>query len=153
MLTRSNYHTIIKILLFIGIIYFPIFLHLEYLPIRIWDEARLAINAYEMHENSNFLITYFKGNPDMWNTKPPLMIWFQVFFIKLFGVGELAIRLPSAIVAFLTCVSVMFFSLKYLKSYWFGLFAVIILITSDGYISIHGARTGDYDSLLVFFLT
>ncbi len=153
MLTRNNYHTIIKILLFIGIVYFPIFLHLEYLPIRIWDESRLALNAYEMHENGNFLVTYFKGNPDMWNTKPPLMIWSQVFFIKLFGVGELAIRLPAALAAFLTCVVLIIFSLKYLKSYWFGLFAVIILITSKGFISVHGAKTGDYDSLLVFFLT
>lgn len=153
MLTKKNYLILLKLFLFAGIVYFPIFLHLEYLPIRIWDEARLAINAYEMHENGNFIVTYFKGNPDMWNTKPPLMIWFQVIFIKLFGVGELAIRLPAAIAAFLTCVLLMVFFIKYLESYWFGLIAVIVLITSQGYISVHGTRTGDYDSLLVFFLT
>ncbi len=153
MLTKKNYLVLLKLFLFAGIVYSPIFLHLEYLPIRIWDEARLAINAYEMHENGNFIVTYFKGNPDMWNTKPPLMIWFQVVFIKLFGVGELAIRLPAAIAAFLTCVLIMVFFVKYLESYWFGLIAAIVLVTAQGYISVHGTRTGDYDSLLVFFLT
>lgn len=149
----KNYKIVLKISLLLGLLYFPIFLHLEHLPIRIWDEARLAINAYEMHENGNFIVTYFKGNPDMWNTKPPLMIWLQVIFIKLFGVGELAIRLPSAIAALLTCVLILGFSLKYLKSFWYGFIASLILVTSTGYISIHGIRTGDYDSLLVFFLT
>ncbi len=148
---KNNYIFIFKALLFVGIIYFPLFIHLEYFPIRIWDESRLAMNAYEMHENGNFIVTYYNGNPDMWNTKPPLMIWFQVFFIWIFGVGELAIRLPSALAAALTCLLILLFSIKYLKSYLFGIITVLILVTSEGYVSVHGTRTGDYDSLLVFF--
>jgi 4-amino-4-deoxy-L-arabinose transferase-like glycosyltransferase len=103
-----NKEIIVKIILFLLLTYPPIFLHLGSLPIRIWDESRLAINAYEMNKDGDFLVTHFSGMPDMWNTKPPLMIWLQVFFIKLFGVGELALRLPSAIAAFLTCVFILF---------------------------------------------
>lgn len=152
-LIKSNYEKLFKILLFAGVIFFPLFLHLSYLPIRIWDEARLAINALEMSENGNFIVTFYKGNPDLWNTKPPLMIWLQVISLKIFGENELAIRFPAAFAAVLTCTIVLVFAIKYLKSYWLGLISVLVLVTSKGYVSLHGTRTGDYDSLLVLFLT
>lgn len=133
--------------------YMPIFGHLDTLPIRVWDEARLAINAYEMLNDGDFIVTHFDGNPDMWNTKPPLLIWFQVFFMKMLGVNELAIRLPSAIAAFFTCIVLLIFSHRYLKNFWFGFIAVLILITSHGYINLHATRTGDYDALLTLFTT
>ncbi len=133
--------------------YMPIFGCLDTLPIRIWDEARLAINAYEMLHNGDFIVTHFEGKPDMWNTKPPLLIWIQVFFMKILGVNELAIRLPSAIAAFFTCVALFVFSLRYFKNFWFGFIVILVLITSDEYISIHATRTGDYDALLTLFTT
>ncbi len=142
-----------KILLLLVIIYFPYFLHLGDLPIRTWDEARLVANASEMLENGNYLVTTFHGNPDMWNTKPPLMIWCQVFFVHLIGDEEIAYRLPSAIAGFLTCLLIMFLTIRYLKSYWLGLVAVLILITSKGHLVGHVARTGDYDALLTLFMT
>ena len=150
---KNDYTLYLKYIILAAIIYTPIFAHLDALPIRIWDEARLAINAYEMSENGNFLVTYFDGSPDMWNTKPPLLIWLQAFFIKIFGFNELAVRLPSAIAAFFTCVVIMVFSNKYLKSFWFGFIIVVVLVTSQGYIHDHSTRTGDYDSLLSLFTT
>lgn len=143
----------IKYIVLAAMMYMPIFGHLDTLPIRIWDEARLAINAYEMHNDGDFIVTHFHGKPDMWNTKPPLLIWFQVFFMKIIGVNELAVRLPSAIAAFFTCVVLLIFSQRYLKSFWFGFIAVLILITSHGYINLHATRTGDYDALLTLFTT
>ena len=86
------------------IVYFPIFGHLDALPIRIWDEARLANNALEMSNDGDYIVTHFDGSPDMWNTKPPLMIWCQVGFIKLLGEDVLPIRLPAAISAFFVVV-------------------------------------------------
>jgi hypothetical protein len=41
----------------------PIFGHLDTLPIRISDESRLAINAHEMLQNKNYLVTHFEGKP------------------------------------------------------------------------------------------
>ncbi len=143
----------LKYIVLAAIIYMPIFGHLNTLPIRIYDEARLAINAYEMLNNNNFIVTHYDGNPDMWNTKPPLMIWFQVISMKLIGVSELSVRLPSVIATLLTCITLLVFSQRYLNSFWLGFIAILTLITSQGYIEIHSSRTGDYDALLTLFTT
>lgn len=135
------------------LLFTPLFSGLDKQPLRKWDEAQLACNALEMHNNGNLLVTYFKGAPDMWNTKPPFMIWLQTAGMHLFGIGEFAVRLPSAIAGLLTCVVLLFFSIKYLKDFWFGFIVVMVLITINGYINHHVTRTGDYDALLILFTT
>jgi len=150
---KMNYKSYIKYLVLLILLYFPIFSHMESMPIRMFDEARLAINAYEMHKDGNFIVTHYEGEPEMWNTKPPLMIWSQVFSMKLFGVRELSVRLPSAIAALLTCIFLLFVSIRYLKDFWFGFISSVILISSIGYMNVHAVRTGDYDSLLTLFTT
>lgn len=142
-----------KSLLFFSLVGAPLFIHLEKLPVRKWDESRLAINAYEMYHNGHWMVTHYDNKPDMWNTKPPLMIWLQVIGMKIFGVGELALRLPSAIAGLLTSIFLLLFLNQWLKSFWPGFIASLILITSYGYVNVHVTRTGDYDSLLVLFLT
>lgn len=131
----------------------PLFSRLGQLPVQIWDESRLALNAYEMYKNGNYIVTYFEGEPDLWNTKPPLMIWMQVVCMKILGINELAIRLPSAIAALLTGLLLMVFSHRYLKDRLFGFLAAIFLVSFHGYVSLHGTRTGDYDALLTLFTT
>jgi 4-amino-4-deoxy-L-arabinose transferase-like glycosyltransferase len=142
-----------KYLLLFFLLSVPIFAQLGTFPIRVWDEARLAVNAYEMYHNGSYLIPTFEGEPDMWNSKPPLMIWFQVVSMKIFGINEFAVRFPSALAAILTCITLLFFSLKYLKNFWFGFCCILVLATSQGYVYFHSIRTGDYDALLTFFTT
>jgi 4-amino-4-deoxy-L-arabinose transferase-like glycosyltransferase len=134
------------------ICYFPLFFHLDSLPIQIYDESRLAVNAVRMADNGNFLVPYFGKEPDMWNTKPPLMIWFQVLSYKIFGISELSVRLPSAIAGLFTVLFIGFFCWKKLKRPILGLAAMGVLLTTPGYISTHVTRTGDYDSLLILFM-
>ena len=131
----------------------PLFLRLDKQPVRIWDEARLAMNAYEMSRDGNLLVTHFEGSPDMWNTKPPMMIWMQAACIKIFGLNEFAVRLPAAVAGLLTCVFLFWFSKRYFEDYMPGLIACLVLVTTNGYIHIHAARTGDYDALLALFTT
>lgn len=149
---RLNKSLFLIIPLFIIIIYFPYFLGLGDLPIRTWDESRLVANALEMNDNGNYLVTSYNGKPDMWNTKPPLMIWSQVVSLRMFGNEELSFRIPSAIAGFLTCLLLLFFSLKYLKSSIPGFIATLIMITSEGHLGYHVARTGDYDAMLTLFM-
>lgn len=144
---------LVPVLILLVLSYFPLFMHLERLPIRIWDEARLAINAIEMNMSHNYIVTFFDGSPEMWNTKPPLLIWIQTLFIKIFGIRELAVRLPSALAAFFTVILLVAFSSKYIKDFWFGIISSLVLITAYGYVEHHGTRTGDYDSLLTLFTT
>ncbi len=152
-LMLKNSLPFLKILLVLVLIYTPFFMHLGNLPIRIWDEARLVANALEMQKNGNYLIPHFNGEPDMWNTKPPLMIITQVLFLNLMGNQEISFRMPSALAGALTCLLLLYFSWRYLKSYWYGVIAIMILVTTDGYLGDHVARTGDYDAMLVLFTT
>ncbi len=140
-------------LLYILLVSVPLFLHLDQHPLRLWDESRNAKNALEMYENGNFLVTHYEGAPEMWNTKPPLLIWLQVVFFHLLGPGELALRLPSALAGLGVCILLLAFSMHYLKSRFFAFITSIILITSIGFTQFHVTRTGDYDSLLVFFMS
>lgn len=150
---QSTGSTILKVILFLLLVYSPFFLHLGDLPIRIWDEARVIANTLEMSENGNYLVPHFEGRPEMWNTKPPLAIWCQLFFLKMAGNEEVSFRLPSAIAGFLTTLLILLVFTRYIKSYWFGFIAVLVLITANGYIGDHVTRTGDYDALLVLFMT
>lgn len=146
----------IKILLFslfLLLLMFPLFGHLDTLVIRVWDEARLAMNAVEMLNDGDLIVTHYDGQPDMWNTKPPLLIWIQVIFMKLMGVNELAVRLPSAIAALATCFGLIYFFKRYLKSPWIGYISAFVLVTTQGFVDIHSSRTGDYDTLLTLFTT
>jgi len=77
----------------------------------------------------------------------------QLFFIKILGFNELAVRLPSAIAGLLTCITLLFFSQKFFKTYIVGAFASLVLVTTNGYIDIHAVRTGDYDGPLALFTT
>jgi 4-amino-4-deoxy-L-arabinose transferase-like glycosyltransferase len=122
-------------------------------PLRIWDESRLAANALAMNADGDLLVTHFHGEPDLWNTKPPLLIWAQVACLKLIGPSDLAVRLPSAVAGVLTCILLLAFVRLYLKDDTFGLLAALVLATSPGFMGFHGARTADYDVPMTLLTT
>lgn len=137
--------------LFLLICYFPLFLHLDTLSLRLWDESRQAVNALEMALNGNFLLTYFDGHLEIWNTKPPLLIWMQVFFMKIVGYNELAVRLPSALAGLATVLLFFLYAHKVLKNKLLGYVFGLLLVTTHAYINRHGTRTGDYDAMLTLW--
>jgi 4-amino-4-deoxy-L-arabinose transferase-like glycosyltransferase len=144
----------IFILILLGaLVYFPIFYRLDGTVLKMWDEARNAVNALEMSQNGNYLVRYFDGKPDEFETKPPLLVWAQVFFIKLIGANELAVRLPSALSALFLVVLLIYFFKKEFNDYKPGVLASLILITSKGFIGDHVSRTGDHDAMLTLFTT
>ncbi|SFT84763.1 4-amino-4-deoxy-L-arabinose transferase [Lishizhenia tianjinensis] len=147
-ITQRTLFVVLLLLLFI-----PLFQHLGSLPIQTWDEARLAVNAYEMLHNHDFIVTYHEGEPDMWNTKPPLLIWLHVLSASIFGISEFSLRLPSALAALFTCVLLFQFTRKFFDNFWMGFITALVLVTSAGYVSLHGTRTLDYDALLTLFST
>ncbi|RLD65123.1 MAG: hypothetical protein DRI98_14990 [Bacteroidetes bacterium] len=133
--------------------FFQLFCKLDYLPIQKWDEGKNAVSAYEMLQNKNYLVRHYEGEPDNWGFKPPLLTWHQVVIMKLIGVNELAVRLPSAIYALFTVLLLFRFMKFELKLPSLGIVAAYVLLTSYGYLDRHIARTGDHDSMVVFFLT
>jgi len=142
------YYSIIILLAF-----FQLFYKLDYLPIRKWDEGKNAVSAYEMLHNKSYLVRHYEGKPDNWGFKPPFLTWHQVILMKFIGVNELAVRLPSALYAFFTALLLFNFVKRELKLPPVGIVAAYVLLTSYGYLDRHIARTGDHDSMVVFFLT
>ncbi|HEY7810672.1 MAG TPA: glycosyltransferase family 39 protein [Allosphingosinicella sp.] len=130
-----------------------LFVDRESLPIILWDESRNVMNALEMRRTGLGLVTTYDFAPDLWNTKPPLLIWLMYGSISLFGASEWALRLPSALAALATLLILILFVRRVTGSLATALGAGTLLLLSPGFFSEHGARTADYDALLLFFTT
>jgi len=79
-----------------------------------WDEASNAYNAYSIlktarDEYGNFLPLANRSFDDY---KPPAYMYSAIPFVWIFGLSELAARLPSAIYGVLTCIAVFFLAKK-----------------------------------------
>jgi 4-amino-4-deoxy-L-arabinose transferase-like glycosyltransferase len=122
-------------------------------PIVLWDESRLAVNALEMSQRGFSLVTTYGSQPDLWNTKPPLLIWLEAASIRAFGPAEWALRLPSLLAAVATVAMVMRFSWRLGGSRFVMLAAPFMLVLSPGYFGGHAAQSGDYETLLCLFTT
>ncbi|MCW3125329.1 MAG: hypothetical protein JWO03_987 [Bacteroidetes bacterium] len=140
------------LLLLLPLIYFAIFLHLDSLPFRLWDESYLAMHTYEMMQTGDPIVVRDFTAPEMSNTKPPLVIWCMAGMSKLIGFNELSIRLPNAIAGALLCIGIfLFISYRY-RTPVAAFASVLIMISSTGLIRQHVFRTGEYDAFLVTFV-
>ncbi|MBC6991810.1 ArnT family glycosyltransferase [Hymenobacter sp. BT491] len=141
------------LLLLLAAILFPLVFDVFRAPIQTWDESRLAANAIEMYWSHNWLVTTYQHQPDLWNTKPPLLIWLQVLLLDLGLRGEVAMRLPTVLACVATVLALYRFASRTLRNTGAGLLAGFILVTSPGYVREHVSRTGDYDALLILWIT
>ena len=105
-----------------------------------------------MLQSKNFWVVTFNGSPDLWSVKPPLMIWLQMLSYKIFGVTKFALRFPAALAALTSTMLIYFSIIKYFGRPKAAFLAILVLISSEGFIGYHVGRTGDYDSLLILFL-
>ena len=82
-----------------------------------WDEINFAEAAREMIVTGDYFTMQINYQP-FWE-KPPLFIWMQVLAMKIFGVNELAARLPNAVCGIATLL-VLFRLGKHLHGRSFG---------------------------------
>lgn len=63
----------------------------------LWDNSETAYGevAREILLTGNWIVMHLNGAP--WYVQPPLYFWVAAVFAKVFGVGEFALRLPSAL--------------------------------------------------------
>jgi 4-amino-4-deoxy-L-arabinose transferase-like glycosyltransferase len=122
-------------------------------PIVIWDESRLAMNALEMSQRGFSLVTTYGFKPDLWNTKPPLLVWLEAGSLRLFGLSEWSLRLPSVLAALATVALVMRFSWRLGHSWFVALAAPFMLVLSPGFFGAHAGQSADYEMLLCLFTT
>ncbi|MBR9705624.1 glycosyltransferase family 39 protein [Candidatus Pacearchaeota archaeon] len=132
--------------------FFIIFNNLSKSTIVDWDEARRAQNAIELLRTNDFIVLKYGGEPDLWNLKPPLATWLIALSFKIFGISEFSLRFFSAIMGIGTVILIFFLG-REIKNNYTGLFAATIVLTIKTFIGFHGARTGDLDIMLTFFMT
>jgi 4-amino-4-deoxy-L-arabinose transferase-like glycosyltransferase len=119
----------------------------------LWDESRTVANALEMERSGFSLVTTYEGLPDLWNTKPPLAIWLMVLSLKVFGVNEWALRLPTLLAAAGTVALTMRFAWRLTGSRFVTFASTLLLALSFGFYGYHAAWSAEYDSLLCLFTT
>src|SRR6267378_3426395 len=90
-------------ILILATLYICYFSHLGAIGFVGPDEPRYAWVARDMAETGDWVTPRLYGKP--WLEKPPLFYWGAALCFKLFGVGEAAARLPSAISALLATLA------------------------------------------------
>lgn len=132
---------------------FLLFWKLGGLPVQQWDECRTGLNALEMLRRGEYLVPHYQGQPDAWNSKPPLHLWLLMLSFLALGPTELALRLPAALAALATTGLVYAAGSRWLGSPAAGLLAALILVTAGGFTALHVARSGDFDATLTLCTT
>lgn len=113
-----------------------------------WDEAVYAQVSKEMLHSHNYIDLTWAGRP--WSDKPPLYMWMTVIFYKIFGVGEFAARLFSALCGIGTVIVTYLFAYK-LYSRRAAFAAGLILVSTLHFI--WSSKVGMLDSSLTFFIS
>lgn len=116
------------------------------------DEARHGVNAYEMMQSGDYLVTTYRGETDYWNLKPPLSEYGIIAGWKLFGVNTFGMRFYSALSMLLTMLLVGVWTKKKYGSIaslaCTGFFLACGMIYGH-----HFARFADADAQMVLFYT
>lgn len=143
--------TWILAIIFVVISFYPLFAFLGTQTLRTWDESRVAASSYEMTKTKNPLVVTFDYKPDHWSVKPPLAIWIEALSIKIFGVNEAAVRIPSALaIMFLGVVIILLTGV--IQKPFLGFYSASVMICSKGLLYYHSGRSADYDALLCLFM-
>jgi 4-amino-4-deoxy-L-arabinose transferase-like glycosyltransferase len=117
-----------------------------------FDEGRHGVSAYEMVKSGNYIVNTYNYETDYWNLKPPLSFWAIAMGYKLVGFNPLGLRIGSAIFALITIIIISLYT-RYKYDSISSIITMIVLSTSIQYLLIHGARSGDADSIFIMFFT
>ncbi len=95
----------------------------------LWDNSETAYGevAREVLIYQDWLVMHLNG--EAWFVQPPLYFWMAAVFAKLFGVGALAMRLPSAL-ATIAMGGAVGYAAARIAGTRAGIYAAIILSTS-----------------------
>lgn len=148
---------IAAIILRFGMIGFDPFLNL-------WDEQFHALVAKNLMNNffkpilvTEPILDYNLENwtaNHIWLHKPPLFLWQIALSFKIFGVNEIALRIPSAIMSLITIYMVYKIGTYFLNKY-IAYFAILILIFSSFINSLVAGyhHTDHNDIAFIFYVT
>jgi 4-amino-4-deoxy-L-arabinose transferase-like glycosyltransferase len=128
-----------------------VFLGLASSNVNDYDEARYGVTAFEMQQHRTLVLDTYAGQREVWALKPPLGYWLMALSFALVGGSALAMRSPSALCA-LAAVAVTMGAARRWFDRRLAVLAGAILATTFGFLSNHGARSGDFDAGLTLVL-
>lgn len=105
-----------------------------------------------MYKHHNFVVPTMQNKVERWNTKPPFFIWLEVGFMRLIGVNEMAVRLPSVLSGLLLFLALIFLLKKLGFSRITSIACSVLLLSAKGYNGQHGLRFGEFDAMLTFWI-
>jgi 4-amino-4-deoxy-L-arabinose transferase-like glycosyltransferase len=144
-------HERLLMLLVLVVMACNVFLGLGASVVNDFDEARYGVSAFEMQQHGNFVVPTYAGKKELWALKPPLGYWLMALSFKFFGGSALALRLPSALCSLAAVGVTMLWARR-----WFeprlAILAGAVLATTFGFLSHHGARSGDFDACLTLIV-
>lgn len=123
-----------------------------HLPLQSYDESYNLLSSWEMQKSGDWIGITRYGILDHWDIKPPLFTWMTAFSYKIFGFSEWAGRLPSVLFGLSTLILFYFFFISITKKYLTGIFCTFGLALSIAFFGQHGITSGDYESMLTFFI-
>ena len=116
-------------------------------PFKNWDESIYAQVSKEMWQTGDWITPRWNSQP--WFEKPPLYIWASAAFFKVFGVGEFAARLPSALSGVGLVAVVFLLGRRMYSKAVAGLAAVMVLTAFQ---IVQASRLVLMDVMLTFFI-
>ena len=131
---------------------FLLFTQLGEAPISDCDEARHGVNAYEMMQSGDYLVSTYRGETDYWNLKPPLSLYSIILGFQLFGFNAFGMRFYSALSMLLT-MAVLALWMKRRYGSVASLGALGFMLACSMIYGPHFARFGDADAQMVLFYT
>lgn len=149
-LRKGIYWVLLAVLLTAG--GFLLFTQLGAAPINECDEARHGVNAYEMLQSGDYLVSTYRGETDYWNLKPPLSLYSIILGFQLFGFNTFGLRFYSAASMLLTmAVLALWMKRRYGSAASLG--TLSFLLACSMIYGPHFARFGDADAQMVLFYT
>ena len=129
---------------------FLLFTNLGEAAISDCDEARHGINAYEMLQSGDYVVSTFMGEPDFWNLKPPLTYYCIALCYQLFGFSAFSLRFYSALSMLLTMTIMALWTKKRYGSIS-SIFCQLFWLACAMVYGPHFARFGDADAQMLLF--
>ena len=130
LVTANNFETYLErygLVILIFIIYLSFFFNLGNVPLFDLDEGAFSEATREMIASGNYITTYLGGEVRF--DKPILIYWLQAASVKLFGLNEFALRLPSSLAA-TAWVLLLYKFVKYFYNSKIALLSAIFMASS-----------------------
>ncbi len=131
----------------VGVVWLAFFWQLGGPPLYDLDEGAFSEATREMLESGNYITPHRDGEPRY--DKPVLIYWLQAASVKVLGLNELALRLPSALAATLWLVALWVFVRQRLDAVSAAVAALVMALCLQVEII---ARAAVADSVLNLFI-